>query len=142
MFFLPTLPFAEARHPLQVRYGTLSGILQQAGLDSFEALWEVPHIFVEPINRRRGGWSGVSKLTLPDEKRVLWHLVSETAGTAETLFSALPAGRTHFSLRSRCLAAGPGAALACRAVAGLWHLQQPGPEACGTADARNSAAFS
>jgi len=68
MFFLPTLPFAEARHPLQVRYGTLSGILQQAGLDSFEALWEVPHIFVEPINRRRGGWSGVSKLTLPDEK--------------------------------------------------------------------------
>lgn len=68
MFFLPTLPFAEARHPLQVRYGALSGILQKAGLDSFEALWDVPHRFVEPINRRRGGWSGVTKLTLPDEK--------------------------------------------------------------------------
>jgi len=48
--------------------GALSGILAQAGLDSFEALWVVPHIFVEPVNRRRGGWSGVSKLTLPDEK--------------------------------------------------------------------------
>lgn len=68
MFFLPTLPFAEARHPLQVRYGALSGILQQAGLDSFEALWDVPLVFVEPVNKRRGGWSGVTRLTLPDER--------------------------------------------------------------------------
>lgn len=68
MYFHPTLPLAEATHPLQVRYGKLSELLQRAGLDSFESLWEMPRIFVEPVNHRRGGWSGVTKLLLPEER--------------------------------------------------------------------------
>lgn len=76
MYFLPTLPVSESVHPLQVRYGTLSGTLQRAGLDSFEALWELPEDFVEPVNYRRGGWSGVTRLQLPDARGQpgVWYL--------------------------------------------------------------------
>lgn len=73
MRFRPTLPVAGNLHPLQVRQGAMIQVLQAARLDSFEALWEQPRTFVEPINQRRGGWSGVSKLILPEE--------SERSGT-------------------------------------------------------------
>lgn len=68
MYFLPTVPPADNLHPLHVRQGPMRGVLQAAHLDSFEALWDQPHTFVEPINQRRGGWSGVSRLVLPDER--------------------------------------------------------------------------
>jgi hypothetical protein len=76
MYFLSTLPLAHSTHPLQVRYGGLSRMLERAGLESFEALWELPRQFVEPINRRRGGWSGVTKLSLPEPSGdvVHWYL--------------------------------------------------------------------
>ncbi len=76
MYFLQTLPLTRSRQPLQVRHGELIRTLERAGLDSFEALWEMPRDFVEPINQRRGGWSGVSQLTLPqrDGATGLWYL--------------------------------------------------------------------
>ena len=40
--------------------------LRAAGLDSFEALWALEVEWFEPLNRRRGGWSGVVRLTLQD----------------------------------------------------------------------------
>ena len=38
------------------------------GLDGFDAFWRLPEDWFEPPNRRRGGWSGVSRhrLSLPD----------------------------------------------------------------------------
>jgi len=43
---------------------TLARQLAVANLASFEALWELPHKFVEPANIRRNGWSGVSIVRL------------------------------------------------------------------------------
>ena len=40
--------------------------LQGRGLVCFEDFWSLPRIFVDDINYRRGGWSGVSKLCLWD----------------------------------------------------------------------------
>ncbi len=76
MPFLQTLPLTRTCHPVQVRDGALLRVLERAGLDSFEALWDLPREFVEPINRRRGGWSGVSRLLLPqvDGKAGHWYL--------------------------------------------------------------------
>ncbi len=65
MYFLQTLPLTRTCHPVQVRDGALLRVLERAGLDSFEALWDLPREFVEPVNQRRGGWSGVSRLLLP-----------------------------------------------------------------------------
>ena len=39
--------------------------MAHAGLESFESLWNIEQNWVEPINRRRQGWSGVTKLELP-----------------------------------------------------------------------------
>ncbi|ASK36171.1 InaA protein [Alcanivorax sp. N3-2A] len=36
------------------------------GLRDFDALWGLPHDWVETPNQRRGGWSGVSRLRLED----------------------------------------------------------------------------
>jgi len=33
-------------------------------LDNFEALWSLPRDWVEPVNIRKGGWSGVVQVTL------------------------------------------------------------------------------
>ena len=46
--------------------------LQAAGLDRFEALWTLDAGWVEEPNRRRGGWSGVSRcqMELPEGGRV------------------------------------------------------------------------
>lgn len=76
MHFLQTLPLIRTCQPLQVRHGDLIRTLERVGLDSFEALWELPHEFVEPINQRRGGWSGVSELLLPqrDGTTGRWYL--------------------------------------------------------------------
>lgn len=40
--------------------------LQSRGFLGFEGFWSLPQIFVDDINYRRGGWSGVSKLCLWD----------------------------------------------------------------------------
>ncbi len=39
-------------------------ILQQNGLDSFDALWELDVEWFEAPNERRGGWSGVARIEL------------------------------------------------------------------------------
>ncbi|NNM59291.1 MAG: hypothetical protein HKM04_05700 [Legionellales bacterium] len=39
-------------------------ILKANNLDSFEKLWEIKADWFEPPNKRRGGWSGVSRLEL------------------------------------------------------------------------------
>ncbi len=73
MHFLQTLPLTRTRHPVQVRDGALLRVLERAGLDSFEALWDLPREFVEPMNQRRGGWSGVSRLLLPQADGNMGH---------------------------------------------------------------------
>lgn len=40
--------------------------LDAAGLGAFDSLWAVDADWFEPPNRRRGGWSGVVRLALPD----------------------------------------------------------------------------
>ena len=47
-------------------------ILQQNGLDSFDALWDLDVEWFEPPNKRRGGWSGVARIQLksPDGKEI------------------------------------------------------------------------
>ncbi len=42
------------------------GLLQENGLDSFEALWNFEGDWFEAPNQRRGGWSGVSRIELRD----------------------------------------------------------------------------
>ena len=39
-------------------------LLRRHDLDTFEALWRLPEQWVEPPNVRRGGWSGVTRMTL------------------------------------------------------------------------------
>lgn len=39
--------------------------LHTAGLDGFEALWNLEADWFEPPNRRRGGWSGVARIEVP-----------------------------------------------------------------------------
>jgi len=39
-------------------------ILQQSGLDSFDALWNLDAEWFEEPNERRGGWSGVARIQL------------------------------------------------------------------------------
>lgn len=41
-----------------------SALLRRYGLNTFGALWRLPEQWVEPPNVRRGGWSGVTRLTL------------------------------------------------------------------------------
>jgi hypothetical protein len=41
-------------------------VLQTHQLSNFEQLWNTPVDWFEPPNQRRGGWSGVGKLTLQD----------------------------------------------------------------------------
>ncbi len=43
-------------------YAFLSG----RGFASFSDFWDLPHDFVDDVNYRRGGWSGVTKLCLAD----------------------------------------------------------------------------
>lgn len=42
--------------------------LAQAGLVTFEDIWQLPRDWVEPPNLRRRGWSGASRLTLAGER--------------------------------------------------------------------------
>ena len=42
-------------------------LFKQAGLTTFDDFWNLSQDFVEPINIRRGGWSGVTRLELQDE---------------------------------------------------------------------------
>ncbi len=76
MHFLKSHPSVRTSQPLLVRDDALLRTLEGAGLDSFEAMWELPREFVEPINQRRGGWSGVSLLLLPEADGSLgrWYL--------------------------------------------------------------------
>lgn len=41
-------------------------LFSRNGLESFESFWRQPQIFVDAVNYRRGGWSGVSRLELKD----------------------------------------------------------------------------
>ena len=43
---------------------TEKAYLIASGFTEFEDFWQIPKAFVEPVNYRRGGWSGVSKLIL------------------------------------------------------------------------------
>ncbi len=47
-------------------------ILQQNGLDSFDALWNLDAEWFEEPNKRRGGWSGVARIQLrsPEGKKI------------------------------------------------------------------------
>ena len=39
--------------------------LERGGWDCFEAVWDLEHHWVDALNRRRGGWGGVSRHELP-----------------------------------------------------------------------------
>jgi hypothetical protein len=52
--------------PLILKNGKVVRLLAAAGLNDFDHVWNSPHNFVEPINGRRGGWSGVSILKVSD----------------------------------------------------------------------------
>ena len=38
----------------------------QEGFDNFDSLWDYTGEWVEPVNKRRGGWSGVCRLSIPN----------------------------------------------------------------------------
>lgn len=50
-------------YPVQYSCRKNAEILSAAGFTDFEDFWNIPHDFVEDINHRRNGWSGVSLLT-------------------------------------------------------------------------------
>lgn len=54
----------EVSVPVCIVNESFGELLSRHGLDSFEALWSLPENWVEPINSRKGGWSGVVKMTL------------------------------------------------------------------------------
>lgn len=58
----------QASSPTCLTYESASHseFLISRGYSRFEDFWDLPPIFVDDINYRRGGWSGVSVLTLPD----------------------------------------------------------------------------
>ncbi len=58
----------QASSPTCLTYESASHseFLISRGYSRFEDFWDLPSIFVDDINYRRGGWSGVSVLTLPD----------------------------------------------------------------------------
>ena len=45
--------------------GAWKEALHAAGLDGFDALWNLEADWFEPPNRRRGGWSGVARIVVP-----------------------------------------------------------------------------
>ena len=59
----------QTSSPMCLNYESLSHseFLISRGYSRFEDFWDLPHIFVDDINYRRGGWSGVSVLNLPDD---------------------------------------------------------------------------
>ncbi|MEM8844434.1 MAG: lipopolysaccharide kinase InaA family protein [Pseudomonadota bacterium] len=44
----------------------LRQLFDNEGFNNFESLWSYSGKWVEPINERRGGWSGVCRLEIPD----------------------------------------------------------------------------
>ena len=41
-------------------------LFERGGFDNFESLWNYSSEWIEPINERRGGWSGVCRLKIPN----------------------------------------------------------------------------
>jgi len=52
-----------------------SEFLRSRGFLGFEDFWNLPHQFVDDINYRKGGWSGVSVLSLWDKKSQIKYYV-------------------------------------------------------------------
>ncbi len=57
---------SESKNPGKIRFENQEdhALFADNDLASFEALWDLPHIFVDDVNYRRGGWSAVSTLEL------------------------------------------------------------------------------
>ena len=68
MFISSVQSLAVETDPISVQRGAIAQQLAAASLHHFEALWELPRQFVEPVNYRRNGWSAVSIVQLPDDK--------------------------------------------------------------------------
>ncbi len=68
MFVLSTHSVEMQTDPISLQHGTFALQLAAARHDHFDALWDLPRQFVEPINYRRNGWSAVSIVQLPDGK--------------------------------------------------------------------------
>lgn len=41
-------------------------LFREEGFNDFESLWQYTGEWVEPVNKRRGGWSGVCRLDMPN----------------------------------------------------------------------------
>ena len=72
-----------------------SAILQQNGLNSFDDIWRLDTDWFEPPNKRRGGWSGVSRFELEtaDHNRVAAFLKRQENHFSRTLlhpFKGIP----------------------------------------------------
>ncbi len=50
---------------LVIAPGKYGELLRKAGIERFDDLWNLPRDFIEPPNKRRGGWSGVITLSPP-----------------------------------------------------------------------------
>ena len=48
-----------------------------SGFTEFEDFWKLPKEFVDPVNYRRGGWSGVSKLVLGSGSKARHYFVKQ-----------------------------------------------------------------
>ena len=49
-------------------------LFQEEGFGDFDALWNYQGEWVEPINNRRGGWSGVCRLSIPNTSEPPFYL--------------------------------------------------------------------
>lgn len=66
-------------------------LLRLNQLDSFDALWALNADWVEPVNRRRSGWSGVSRVVLqrPDGGDVTVYLKRQQNHTCKSVLHPL-----------------------------------------------------
>jgi len=66
----PIISHINGEDPAVTRFSFEGGghdeLLRTQGFLSFEDFWNLPHQFVDDINYRKGGWSGVSLLSLGD----------------------------------------------------------------------------
>jgi hypothetical protein len=81
-------------------------ILAHNGLADFDALWRHPADWFEPPNRRRGGWSGVSRceLALPDGRRTAIFLKRQENHGTPTLLHPLRGVPTYLREFQRIMA--------------------------------------
>ena len=80
-------------------------LLARQGLETFAGFWNLPWDWVEDPNKRRNGWSGVSRHTFSDERGGPLFDLREAAGESQLSFVASSAPwKTHIFSRSLQLA--------------------------------------